>query len=250
MAWSLNLTTTDLEGKMRKIIICIDCGEEKEHGGKGLCRSCYNRNYHSRNCEEINANRRRYYAKDLEHREKIVEQVRLYRLGNPEKVAECRKRHYYEHREEILEKNRVYYQNHKEYFLRCSYEWHYKNRQKAAIIQRRWNEKNRERINAYMRIYNAHRRAKKANADGHATKKQIMLKVEYYGGLCYLCGKPYEEIDHVIPLSKGGTDWPANLRPICKSCNSSKKDKLLKELDLLIPKWEREKSLFYISRNS
>jgi 5-methylcytosine-specific restriction endonuclease McrA len=26
----------------------------------------------------------------------------------------------------------------------------------------------------------------------------------------------------VIPLSKGGTGWPANLVPACKSCNLSK----------------------------
>jgi 5-methylcytosine-specific restriction endonuclease McrA len=26
----------------------------------------------------------------------------------------------------------------------------------------------------------------------------------------------------VIPLSVGGTNWPANLRPACRSCNSAK----------------------------
>jgi hypothetical protein len=28
--------------------------------------------------------------------------------------------------------------------------------------------------------------------------------------------------DHVKPLARGGSNWPANLRPACKSCNSRK----------------------------
>jgi 5-methylcytosine-specific restriction endonuclease McrA len=34
--------------------------------------------------------------------------------------------------------------------------------------------------------------------------------------------EPYEVIDHVIPVSKGGTGWPANLRPACGRCNLAK----------------------------
>ena len=29
-------------------IICGDCGEEKKHCGRGLCRTCYNRQYKRR----------------------------------------------------------------------------------------------------------------------------------------------------------------------------------------------------------
>jgi 5-methylcytosine-specific restriction endonuclease McrA len=30
------------------------------------------------------------------------------------------------------------------------------------------------------------------------------------------------EVDHRIPLSRGGSAWPANLVPACKPCNCSK----------------------------
>ncbi|MGH9252819.1 MAG: HNH endonuclease [Acidimicrobiales bacterium] len=29
-------------------------------------------------------------------------------------------------------------------------------------------------------------------------------------------------VDHIIPVSEGGTDHPSNLRPACRECNSSR----------------------------
>lgn len=53
---------------------------------------------------------------------------------------------------------------------------------------------------------------------------------------CPVCGEPFTcsfntvntsnpSIDHIKPISKGGTHHPSNLRVICRSCNSRKKDK-------------------------
>lgn len=43
-----------------------------------------------------------------------------------------------------------------------------------------------------------------------------------YGGLCWVCAQPGTQMDHVIAIARGGTNWPANLRPICPRCNQSK----------------------------
>lgn len=50
-------------------------------------------------------------------------------------------------------------------------------------------------------------------------------------GICYLCGEPvlFAEftIDHVIPISAGGTNNLRNLRPTHYSCNQEKGCKIL-----------------------
>ena len=37
---------------------------------------------------------------------------------------------------------------------------------------------------------------------------------------CHWCGNPATVADHLIPLSAGGTNHPANLVPACTPCNS------------------------------
>ena len=46
---------------------------------------------------------------------------------------------------------------------------------------------------------------------------------------CHYCKKrKVLTIDHVIPLSKGGMHIVENIVPACRSCNSAKKDKLIR----------------------
>jgi hypothetical protein len=54
------------------------------------------------------------------------------------------------------------------------------------------------------------------------SKEQLEAKMAYWGNACWVCGGPFEAIDHVKPLSRGGAEILANLRPICTSDNSSK----------------------------
>lgn len=57
------------------------------------------------------------------------------------------------------------------------------------------------------------------------TYEQLMARMRYWGNQCWVCGGPFEAIDHVKPISKGGAHALMNFRPICRSCNSSKRDK-------------------------
>lgn len=57
------------------------------------------------------------------------------------------------------------------------------------------------------------------------THKQLEQRMAYWGNRCWMCGGPFQAVDHVKPISKGGAHALMNLRPACKSDNSSKRDK-------------------------
>ncbi|WP_108664520.1 HNH endonuclease [Euzebya rosea] len=69
--------------------------------------------------------------------------------------------------------------------------------------------------------YRRRRERERANG-GMADARAIQSRFDYYGGKCYICRNDADTMDHVKPVSKGGTLWPANLRPACRRCNSRK----------------------------
>jgi len=111
-----------------------------------------------------------------------------------------------------------------------------------ALSSRNYRKANKEKVAAYQRAYaasprgkviraltEAKRRARKRNAAGECSLSQWEARKAMWGGECWLklagCTKAGTTIDHVIPLSKGGTNWPSNLRPACPSCNGRKFNK-------------------------
>ncbi len=100
-----------------------------------------------------------------------------------------------------------------------------KNRRYYAANAAKWPEYAKAWIAAYPEKKARLRYARKARelaAPGEATAAQIRARLDFYGGLCWVCGAEATTIDHVIPLAKGGSNWPANLRPACRSCNARK----------------------------
>ena len=107
-----------------------------------------------------------------------------------------------------------------------------------------YHEKNRTRELKRMAKYNkspkskaAHKANKiKRRAAGELTTETMETVRQASNGICPYCGKRIEEghIDHIIPISKGGTSSPDNLAWVCASCNLSKSnrslDEFLKEL--------------------
>ena len=49
------------------------------------------------------------------------------------------------------------------------------------------------------------------------------------GHRCQYCGRAAENIDHVIPKSKGGAHTWDNVVAACRPCNTAKRDRLLEE---------------------
>lgn len=71
---------------------------------------------------------------------------------------------------------------------------------------------------------------------GSRSKIKLNSKIKCWNksnGICYLCNKPMciedFNIDHIIPVSKGGTNKQSNLAAVHPKCNQNKSDKILRK---------------------
>lgn len=55
-----------------------------------------------------------------------------------------------------------------------------------------------------------------------ATWRRLRLMVLRAEPLCRQCGAPATDVDHILPLARGGTNEAGNLRSLCAGCHSRK----------------------------
>ena len=70
----------------------------------------------------------------------------------------------------------------------------------------------------------------RTHAEGFYTKQDIKAIYALQNGECHYCGtklgpiheKNAYQIDHIVPITKDGTNWPGNLALTCALCNKRK----------------------------
>lgn len=65
---------------------------------------------------------------------------------------------------------------------------------------------------------------RKMNAPGRFTTADLAAQFNAQGGLCFYCVTPLAsmQIEHIVPLSRGGSNWPENIACACADCNLRK----------------------------
>jgi 5-methylcytosine-specific restriction endonuclease McrA len=99
-----------------------------------------------------------------------------------------------------------------------------KNPGKSTETSRTWRENNPEKSKAKWHK----RQAQKLGNGGSYTGAEWKALCDHYGNKCLACreSKPLT-VDHVVPVSKGGSNDISNIQPLCRSCNTSKLDKTI-----------------------
>ncbi len=198
---------------------CGRCDTEKDESG-------FNKDKNTKDglscwCRECRGKYRR--AKYIDNPEKFIKKTKSWREANPEKVRNTNRLWHEANPDKVRELNRDWRRDNPEKMKGYQNKWIAKNPEREQERHRIWRRANPNIVNAST----ARRRARKHKAFGteYTTHEMIGERVEYYGWCCWICGAPFEAIDHVKPITKNGAHLPCNLRPICNHCNSVKNDK-------------------------
>lgn len=141
-----------------------------------------------------------------------------YREENPEIVRAANAAWYVEHRESELERRREEY---------------VENRDEIAIESAARYQRTREQRIAAQRIYNHASRARRREitrardkAVGYISVAVLDELFAAQSGRCAYCGRAigpgFRHLDHIVPISAGGTNDVENLAWACPPCNLSK----------------------------
>ena len=165
--------------------------------------------------EEHNARSRDLYAQNPDRGRAYAKK---WRENNPKKALACEAAQRVKHHDRILEYGRAYYRDHPERRQESASRW------RKAHPYETWSDEAKAAMVAQTR----NRRARLQGAPGRHTAADVAAQLERQRGYCYWCGCAVGNgyhVDHVIPLSKGGSNDASNLVISCPHCNTSKNAK-------------------------
>ena len=121
--------------------------------------------------------------------------------------------------------------------------WYQKNRkqftpkteEEKKEYKRQWYQLNKKDCIARAKVSKAKRRDRIYKNGGSFTKKEWLDLCERFDNQCVCCGNQGDlSVDHIKPISKGGTNNIENIQPLCLKCNLKKGTKEINYIDLIL----------------
>ena len=186
-------------------------------GGRGwLCTMC--------NRESARA----YYNL---HKKPYIDRASKWRKENPDKYKQSSKKCKIKNKDKYSLRAWIYGIINKDRIKKRRAEWLIQYKEKALANTQRWRKKNPEKSREWKKrhpemvaVHTQNRKAKTKGNGGTFTAKEWERLCHHYGNKCLCCGKSNLKltVDHVIPVSLGGSNSIDNIQPLCRSCNSRK----------------------------
>lgn len=163
------------------------------------------RKYKLEHREEMRAKFKEYYYRDINKSRKQTKiRVNKYKCNHPE----------------------VY-----EYHREAARNWYHNNKELSRYNTNQW----RKTPTGKLCVLRDNERRRLGNKDLNNTLsiKDIEYLLVFQNNECANCGREFSEylkftVDHIIPLSKGGSLVKENVQLLCRSCNSSKNNKTIR----------------------
>jgi 5-methylcytosine-specific restriction endonuclease McrA len=157
--------------------------------------------------------------------EKTSKSYRKWRAENPERVAATSRAYREAHKERITRREKAYREANRERAAQTGKVWRDKNKSRRDEVRRRWEENNPDRARAKVLIANHKRRTD----NGSFTAEEWNALCVKYENRCLCCGQAgiLMTVDHVVPISAGGSNSISNIQPLCRRCNSRKKNQII-----------------------
>jgi len=165
-------------------------------------------------------------------KECAIARSRAWKIDHKEERSESGKAYYRANKSEIGRKQKAY--THGRIGVSHAYHHHYYLAHQEEAYERAKRYRKTDQGRMTIRVLLHRRRARKRNAGGSYTVQQLQQQVERQKARCYYCkvklGKVYHA-DHIVPLSRGGTNDISNIVLACPTCNLRKGAKLPSEWD-------------------
>ena len=167
-------------------------------------------------------NKERFLGYQKKYRENNKKKTALQRKSFYDKNKQYWKQWVEQHYDEVLLRNKVWRQNNIEKVHQITLKNKKKNKKAYKIYNKKWSQENPNKI----AVYNHKRRM--GVMGGDLTEKEWVKIKERFEFRCAICNELKKlTLDHIIPINKGGKHTKKNIQPLCQSCNSRKKDKII-----------------------